>query len=171
MANTVPVQLSATVKDAFGQETSTRAYALVNPLTTLAVLEDIWHTWAGDLDQVTDGKITGGRILLPQPFDIFSGKANAVAGSRLEQAALFGYAVAGTDRRYSQVVPAIRNTALIGDRIDLTDADILVWITLWNNDLADLIYANDHEQPISAFLDAQLAFRRLRKQLQRSSKE
>jgi len=158
------------MRDALGTETSVRAYASVNPAATVLQLYDMWHNWCVLLDLISDAKIISGKVSIPEPWTIFDGKGDPLAGGRVEQVGLFTYSVVGTNKHYTTSVPAIGNGALIGDRIDLGDSSIISFTTLWENDEAVYIFSNENFQAINGFLEASIAFHKLRKQLQRSSR-
>jgi hypothetical protein len=179
MAITIPVEFSQTVVDEWGIEASTPAYAMIDGAMTVTQLVAQANTLVADLDAATGGQITKQRVtILPVlPGGI---KTGPVAGSRVEQTGLVGFGSVGatvtsaTDKRWSYAIPAIANTptVLSGDRIVLTGADpVGVLITLLTTVGTLIIWCNNHQQQITAFKDALIAFRKRRKQLQRSSFE
>lgn len=169
----VPVRVSATIVDEWGIEASTAMYATANDTQTLAGLDTEVSSWVTALDATTDGRIKAARVTL---FPALPGgiKASAVSGSRVEQTGELGFLATGSSKRYSAAIPALSNgaTVLAADRIVLTAADpIGVLIKILTTVGTVLSWCNEHYQLIASFIDALVAYRKKRKQLQRSSFE
>lgn len=169
----VPVRVSATIVDEWGIEASTAYYATADDTQTLAALDTEVNAWVTALDNATDGKIKQSRVTI---FPALPGgiKAAAAAGSRVEQTGELGFNAAGSTKRYSAAIPALSNgsTVLAADRIVLTVSDpIGVLINLLTTVGTVLHWCNEHYQAIQTFIDALVAYRKKRKQLQRSSFE
>lgn len=169
----VPVRVSATIVDEWGIEASTAMYATADDSQTLAGLDTEVNAWVTALDNATDGVIKQSRVTI---FPALPGgiKAAAAAGSRVEQTGELGFVATGSSKRYSASIPALSNgaTVLAADRIVLTVADpIGLLITILTTVGTVLHWCNEHYQQIQKFIDALVAYRKKRKQLQRSSFE
>lgn len=170
---TVPVRVSATIVDEWGIEAATAMYAQADDTQTLAGLDTEVGSWVSAVDAATDGYIKSARITL---FPALPGgvKASAAAGSRVEQTGELGFNAAGSTKRYSAAIPALSNgaTVLAADRIVLTVSDpIGLLIKILTTVGTVLTWCNEHYQLITKFIDALVAYRKKRKQLQRSSFE
>lgn len=169
----VPVRISATIVDEWGIEASTAFYAQADDTQTIAALGTEIASFLSALDGTTDGYLKGARItILPAlPGGV---KTAAATGSRVEQTGLLGFAVTGSSKRASFNVPAVSNgaTVLSGDRIVLTGVDpVGVLLAILTTVGTVLKWTNAHNQQITDFIDALVAFHKKRKQLQRSSFE
>ncbi len=169
----VPVRISATIVDEWGIEASTAFYADANDAETIAAMNTEVASWATAIDGVTAGYLKGIRVTLfpALPAGV---KTAAAAGSRVEQTAVLGFLSTGSSKRASFDVPAVSNgaTVMSGDRIVLTAVDpVGVLIAILTTVGTVLTWCNQHNQAITAFLDALVGFHKKRKQLQRSSFE
>jgi hypothetical protein len=167
----VPVEVSASIVDAWGIPASTVMYASADNTKTLADLETEMGSWVTALDNATDGVIKQARVTL---FPALPGGVKAAAGSRVEQTGVLGFLATGSDKRYSAAIPALSNgaTVLNGDRIVLTVTDpIGLLIKILTTVGTVLSWCNEHYQLIQKFVDALVSYRKKRKQLQRSSFE
>lgn len=174
---TVPVRLSATIKDSSGIDASTAFFAQADDTQTLAALDTEVAAWVTALDNCTDGVITEARATL---FPALPGgiKASAVTdsagGSDAEKIGLLGFAVSGTTKRYSVAIPAISNGATVvsNDRIVLTVTDpVGLLIKILTTVGTVLSWCSDHNQLLTKFVDALIAYRRKEKERRRSSFE
>ena len=169
----VPVRVSATIVDEWGIEGSTAFYATADDTQTIAGLDTEVNAWVTKLDGATDGVIKQARVTL---FPSLPGgiKATAASGSRIEQTGELGFLAAGSSKRYTAAIPALSNgaTVLAADRIVLTVSDpVGLLINLLTTVGTVLHWCNEHYQQIQKFIDALVAYRKKRKQLQRSSFE
>ncbi len=169
----VPVRISATIVDEWGIEASTAFYAQASDAETIAALDTEVSAWTTALDGVTNGYIKQVRVTL---FPTLPGgvKTAAATGSRVEQTAVLGFVSTGSSKRASFDVPAVSDgaTVLSGDRIVLTAVDpVGVLIAILTTVGTVLTWCNQHNQAITAFVDAMVAFHKKRRQLQRSSFE
>jgi hypothetical protein len=169
----VPVVVSATVADEWGITASSPFYANADDSKTIAALVTEMSDMITALDGTTDGVIKGVSLSI-KPALPGGIKTGAASGSRVEQTGLLGFKATGTSKRYSAAIPAVSNggTVLSGDRIVLTALDpVGVLITILTTVGTVLHWCNEHSQQIVSFLDALVAFRKKRKQLQRASFE
>lgn len=169
----VPVRISATIVDEWGIEASTALYATADDTQTLAGLDGEVNAFVTALDNSTDGVIKQARVTI-FPTLPTSVKAAALAGSRVEQTGELGFLATGSSKRYSAAIPALSNggTVLAADRIVLTVSDPIGLLIRILTTLGTVLHwTNEHYQEIQKFLDALVAYRKKRKQLQRSSFE
>lgn len=166
MAN-VQLNFSATVIDGLGTEASTLAYAEYVDTTTLATLATDLAAWVALVDNCIDGAIKSNHIRITPPV---TGTHKAPSGgtfvaSRVEQTAVLNFSNATTSKKYGQVLPSVRSDLLTTGKIDLTDTALGLLITL----LTSGPFTNAAAQALVALIDAIVAFRKRRKQLQRTS--
>jgi hypothetical protein len=170
MADTVPAQFSYTVEDELGVSATFLANALADPAATVTQLDTMWQTIGGLLDAITGGIIRGGHYRVMQ--DLTGGKSSAAAGSRVEQAGVFNFSVAGTSYKTGLMVPSLKNSAITADRIDLSNSDIAAFLAAIVAATAGVLeWTSENRQALIALVDAFLSFRTHRKQLVRVSFE
>jgi hypothetical protein len=87
--------------------------------------------------------------------------------SRVEQTGVLNFSNTATSRRYGQALPSIRSNLLTAGKIDLKDAALAALVAL----LTSGPFTNAAQQVLAALVDAIIAFRKRRKQLQRTSFE
>lgn len=179
MALTVPVEMSVTIVDEWGIDASAPYYAMVDPASTIGQVEAFLAQLVTSIDAASDGQITKNRLTLfpALPSGI---KSSPAVGSRVEQTGLLGFNSVGatvgsaTTKRFSETIPALSNgnTVLVGDRMVLTAADPIANLILLLTTISTiLVWCNNHSQQLTQFKDALVAFRKKRRQLQRSSFE
>lgn len=172
-----PVRISATIRDAWGIETSTVFSADADTSQEISALQSDVFALGLALDSITDGQITrlSCTIEMPIPIPASDMKTAPVAGSRVEQTGLLGFSATGSSKRYTAEIPALSNDpgVLVGDRIKLTPlypvSEFVV--TLFTTANLALTYTNEVYQPLIALTDAAVSTRKQRRQLQRSSFE
>jgi hypothetical protein len=168
---TVPLHFSATIVDGLGTKASAIAYLAPDDTATLATMRTDLDAWLAALDGVTDGVITGARIeltpQLPGGLGTMTSKGAAFTNSRVEQTAVINMKNATTSQKSGQAIPAFSDAAIAGGKVDLTNAAVGVIIAL----LGGGTYTNAATQVLTGVVDAILAFRKRRKELQRSSFE
>jgi len=170
MADTVPAQFSFTVEDEFGTKGVCLINSLIDPAATITDLDGVFANILGLLDSITGGKITQGHYrVLP----VISGvKTDPVAGSRIEQSAVFNFSASGTGYKQGVLVPSIANTVITAGKVDLTNADVIAFFTALTTAVVGVLeWTSANRQALLALLDALLSFRKHRKQLARSSFE
>lgn len=170
MADTVPAQFSFTLLDEFGTKGVCLVNALIDPAATITSLNAQWSNILGLLDLITSGQIIGSHYrVLPVITGV---KTAPVAGSRIEQSAVFNFSASGTGYKQGVLVPSIRNTMITAGKIDLTNADVIAFFTALVTAVAGVLeWTSANRQALLALLDALLSFRKHRKQLARSSFE
>jgi len=169
-----PAVLSATIVDKWGIEASAPFYALVDDSKTVAAMLAEADAFWSALDLCTDGYIRRVRLELVPAIPGGVKTAAVATGATVEQTGLLGFSATGTSKRYSGTIPAISDgaTVLSADRIVLNTVDpvgALIFILTTVGTV--LKWANEHNQQITAFVDALVSFRKKRKQLQRSGFE
>jgi len=172
---TIQLKASVTIVDEWGTEASTAMYAQASDTHTLASLDAEIADWITAIDAVTGGYIKAARVeIIPALPGGVKTAGQVVAGSRVEQNGGFGFEVSGTSKKYTTYIPALLDdsTVLNGDRIVLTStqpAGVLIAILTTVGTV--LTWLSEHNQQITGFIDAFVAFHKKRKQLQRSSYE
>jgi len=168
MALDTQVQLSYTYVDGLGIETSTVFYALVDGTQPISDLTAVWHDlWDAQFTLSSAASPRGKLTISMTPI----GGGTAAAVSRVEQCAVFGFAAAGSDKRWSAVIPGSNSARSPGGRIDLGFSGVTDFLLLLTGGTTGAAFTNDHFQLLTTFDDAFLAYRKKRKQLQRSSFE
>ena len=162
---TVQMVFSAHVVDKNGRSRSCHAYYQRADTTTLADLITALESFGVNIASMADGAVDRVSIRIEDtnwvPVSVQSG------GAPIEQTALLNFVATGSTRRWALAVPAISNDLIVGDRINLTSSELEVI-------LAEFVagsFTNEVYQPLTAFADALVSFRRDRKQLQRASFE
>lgn len=174
------VVFSATVRDGIGTKATARAYFASIDSQTITDLATAFADWLIALDALTDGIIDSYKMTIVPSRSFIDGvgaplKETFATGSmdacRVELTAVFGLSATGTDKRWSQDIPAFTTDALSGTRIVLADSGVTGLLGALTSDTATGHYTNDQGQALGAFLDVFLATRKQRRQLQRASFE
>lgn len=166
-----PVVISATIVDKDGIEASAPAYAQADDTKTLAALVTEANAYWTALDAVTDGFIRKVRIELVPPLPGGLKGAAVATGAPVEKNALLGFSASGTTKRYSLDIPAVSDSVESGNRLTLGSGALPTLIAILTTVGTVLKWCNDHNQQIANFVDALIAYRKKRKQQQRSSFE
>ena len=164
---TYGANFSATVVDGLGTEASTLAYVEYAGTETITNMIDDLNQWIADIDGCIDGAIKANHIKIT-PLVLGTHKAGTGAtfvASRVEQTAVLNFSNGTTNKKYGQVLPSVRSDLLTTGKIDLTDTAIQALIAL----LTSGAFTNAAQQALVALIDAIVAFRKHRKQLQRTS--
>ena len=161
-------QFSLTFRDGLGTEKATQAYLTLDDTRTLADLATAYQDWVTGIATISDARALRGQIKV-QPFFTFPATPN-LASSRVEQTGVLGFSEAGTDRKWSMEVPAVADTALNGDRIDLGNTDVTALIAIMTSYIG-ATFVSSHGIALTGLADAFVSFHKARKQLQRSSFE
>lgn len=171
MANDTYGLLSYTIQDRFGTKTTTQLPVLVEASTmTVAGLKTLWTTGGTDLDAVIDGQIIGGRVNLEFPAD-GAWKDAPGADSFDERTGVMNYSNATTKYKFGIKIPSISNDVLANGKIDLSNTDIETLIVFLTTAFTHGVFVNDGQHALIALVDAFLAARKYRRQLDRSSFE
>lgn len=171
MANTQYAIFSYSMIDELGTKTSMSIPAMVDPTTgTPAALKTEWLALGGQFDALIGAQVTGGSVsvaLKPDP----GWKTAPIAGSRVEQTALLNFTNATSKYKFGVDVPALRDTAIAGGKVDLTTSIVTDVITSLLTAFTGGVFTNTSQYPLTALADALLSFRKRRQQLSRSSFE
>jgi hypothetical protein len=172
MAYTQEAQFSFTLQDELGTTASMTIYSLLDPTKTIANLVTDWQAWATLITAITGAKILHGtsRVVLTPTADQSS---KPVAGSRVEQTAVFDFPNASNPRLFGEALPALLDTKISGGSINLADTDVAAFTTAMHSASGTAASEPTSNQflVLQALHDAFLSFRKRRKQLTRSSYE
>lgn len=165
----VPLHFSATVVDGLSTEASTIAYGLYPDSTTIAELVTALNGWVTDVDACIDGAIIRNHIELTPGLvgGIKAPTGATFVASRVEQTAVLNFSNADSPHKFGQALPSVRSALLTNGKIDLGDTAMAALIAL----LTSGAFTNTAQQALVALVDAIVAFRKRRKQLQRTSYE
>ncbi len=162
MANLV---YSFQVSDADGNRTAVTVYAK-HASATLAQLQ----TWGTDLsdviDAALDGKVEKASLLVD--IALGSPKADAVAGSNIQETALLTFDCTGTPYNFSLDFPAWIQSGFSGKSVDETNAayqalrDYLITVT------NTIVGADRYGNALASVSKARKTFRKFRKQAARA---
>lgn len=156
----VGVDFTATITDGLLTPAKVAAYLSVPDSTSLATLIAELDTWAGAIDACVDGALSDVRaavIPLSPPAGLKGPTGATWLASRVEQTGILNFSATGSDRRYGQALPSVRNTAIVSGKLNLSDAQIAALITLLTNPAN--LYTNRALQQLEAALDAFISFR------------
>ena len=167
MALSSRVRLSYTWRDGFGTEASTVFPMRVDGTNSWGTIATLWDNLYSLLLPLSNAAIVRGTTWSPEIFDPLT----PGAASRVEQGGVFNFGALGTDKRWGPAIPAINPNVLVGDRIDLTNANVAAFLAFMEDQGAGSIngMTNDHDQFLTVLRDTFLSTRKHRKQLQRSS--
>lgn len=162
---------SFTLKDELGVTGSMVVYADVNDASVPADLAADWQTLATAIDAASGCKITHGRVTLLEAMT--GGKGTPAAGSRIEQSAVLNFGNAATTRRQGIVLPGVKDALIVNDRLVVASGALQTLINLLSagTALAKSTPANAAYQAATTLIDAFLAFRKRRRQLERATIE
>lgn len=166
-----PTIFSFTIEDAKGVKATHNIFTSYDgATTTVNGLITALNTYGGVLDAITDGQIIDTRLIIPLAPD-GAWKTAPVAGSNVEQTGLFNFSQAGSKYKQGEDVPAISASVLVGGRINLTNADIISWLSALTGGLGTVGVVSKFANDLVALVDALVTFRKHRRQLDRVSYE
>jgi hypothetical protein len=170
MAATGTFSLSLLLKDEFGIKATAPVYVKADTTNTLDEIALYAVDYAQTADLVTGAVIDGVEVrLIVNPSGL---KTTPVSGDRVEQTGLFNLkADTEPNRRDGYDLPAIRDSVLAGDRIDLSNSAVAALVTFLHTAAGLIIPVTPWGIVLSVLADAVLTFRKHRKQLTRSSFE
>lgn len=165
-----PTVFSYTLRDQLGTEASTLIYVDYDgAVETENALAGSWAAYGAALDAASGAQIIKGHILIPQNAD-GAWKTSPAAGSRVEQNAIINFRATGSSKRQGFSVPALLNTLISSDgKVNTTSGALHDLIALILGGFGTVDAANALGTLIVAFTDAFLAFRKHRKQLEKST--
>lgn len=119
------------------------------------------------LDLVTDAKITKIRLtlLIPLPGGI---KASAVSASDVEETGLITYAASGTSNAYGVDIPAIPNSKLTGNQVNLAETDVAAFTAYLNTPSNSIVGTDRYANAIVSATRGSKTFRKSRRALRRA---
>jgi len=160
---TIQMVFSARLVDVNGRARACTAYYSRADTTTLAQLITALEGFAADVIGMTDAGIKNLSATIEDAGYI----TDSIGDSPIEQTGVLNFYNTVNNRRWGFAIPALGSRVLVGDRINLLDADVELVLA----EFTAGSFTNDHAQPLSALADAFVSFRKDRKQLQRSSLE
>jgi hypothetical protein len=167
MAN-VAMDLSFSLVDELGTNSTARFPGTISDATTLAELDTYVATVAGSLDAVTGAKITAIRAsITPSTSGL---KGSPVAGSRVEQTAVINLGTAETAYRFGVAIPAVRDSLISAGRLT-TGGAVGTLVAELIDSAAVIQFTNHVGQSLIGVIDYVLSFRKRRKSLIRTSFE
>jgi hypothetical protein len=158
-----------TVLDELGEKLTFDFHVLLDDTVNLGTILASLGGTATEVDNITGGQITRTRLVVDVPPAGLKGAP--VAGSRVEQNALFNVTNTVNQGHYAQNVPSLNDTMIVAGKVNLADANIIAFITGLTTAFGGGQFSNPAYQPISGLADVSLAFRRRRHQLSRISME
>ena len=165
------VQFSITFQDGLGTKQAAQSYLQFPETLTLNDLWLAFNSWYQDVAGITNGHVVAGLIrVIPTITPLGPGDPS----SRVEQVGVFNFKAAGSDKRWALNVPCLAPDVLVGDRIDLSQSDVINLVQTMIGSISlgtGVLVTNSHGQTITALADAFVATHRARRQLQRSSFE
>lgn len=167
-----PVRLSYTLRDSEGIEGSECFYGSAADAALVSDVATEWQALATQLDAITDAKIVHGEACIV--LNMTGGKGAPTADSRLEEVGIFNFGATGTTRRNGFDVLALSDTVRvtgIPNKIDLANAAVAAFFGALAATGGLVRFTNAYGQPLTVLIDALLAFRKRRGQLQRASFE
>ena len=166
------VQFSITFRDGLGTERATQAYLQFPETLTLNDLWLAFNQWYQSTSSLSDAHVSAGLIRVIPTLTPLSSPDQA--RSRVEQTGVLNFLATGSDKRWGMAIPGVSPNVMTGDRVDLSNSAVIHLLEIMTgaiNSGTSVAFTNSHNQPITAFVDALVSFRKKRKQLQRSSFE
>lgn len=121
------------------------------------------------VDNLTDGKVVEARVTIPiVPTGV---KAAPVADSTVERTGLFTYSQDNSSYVQSFDIPAFKNSAITGGKIDETNAQFVAWNLQVVDPAAQFRSVSKFANAILARLSTKLTFRKHRRARIKSSYE
>jgi hypothetical protein len=174
MPDTQQARVSFSILDGLGTRASTTFYAMLDPTKTIGDLAQAVADLETLVNNVIRGEIVSGSATL-----MVGGAGSADPNSRVEQNALFQFAVPTSGRTHGVAIPALGDDKITAGRVDMTegnDPDLLadaitgnvvssvgpVTVGIWTS--SDFLALGD-------LLAAELSFRKHRRQLGRESRQ
>ena len=165
-----PYVFSYTFLDVNSVKAAIAYYYYPTAPTTVKVADVVtdWVSLGTALDNASNGRILGGRILLPQAAD-GGWKDTPVAENDLSDVIIVNMNVDASRYPWAAEVPNLKDAELSGGRVNLTQADILALTALLASGGASGAFTNTANQQLAGVRDAFQADRKHRKQLRARS--
>lgn len=144
-------------------------YVEASDTQTLAQANTAWGAWATQIDALTDGIITAGRVTLNP--DLPTGLKSTPGTALWEQGAVFNFLHAGSNKRAGFFIPALKAAAISGGKVLLTQTDVAALLASAVGAVLGGNYAAASFQILSTFSDVFLSTRKRRRQQRAHSYE
>ena len=158
------LQYSVTMQDSVGAEASTYTGVSLVDTTTLATLEVDYGVWESAVAAASDCLAIRGSIRI-LPDSLYSNEGAPQADSSVEKVAIVNLLTAESPHRQGFEVPGLAAALLTGRTIKVDTGALRTLIDLMKTSP----YTNPYAQLYTAFSDVFLAFRKRRKQTERST--
>lgn len=158
------LQYSVTVQDSVGAEASTYTGVSLVDTTTLATLQTDYLAWETAVANASDCLAIRGSIRMI-PDALYTVDGTPVADSSVEKVAIVNLLTAESPHRQGFEVPGLAAALLTGRQIKVDTGALRVLIDLMKTSP----FTNPYAQLYTAFSDVFLAFRKRRKQTERST--
>ena len=158
------VQYSLTLQDSVGAEASTYTGASLVDTTTMATLEADYLAWQTAVANASDCLAVRGAIRII-PDALYTVDGTPVADSSVEKMAIVNFKTAESPHRQGFEVPGLAAALLTGRQIKVDTGALRELIDLMKGSP----FTNPYAQLYTAFSDVFLAFRKRRKQTERST--
>lgn len=129
MAASQHIHFSATIRDEAGIKASKTSQLFIDPAQTVTQMVTAINAWLLALDAITGGQIVRASIGIPLGT-LPAVKGAAVAGSEVQEVAVFNFPQTGLATHYGDDVPAFLETLEVNERPDLTNAAVQAYIAL-----------------------------------------
>jgi hypothetical protein len=150
------------VQDALGLRSANPIYFEITDSQTIAQALSEASTYAGLVNAVTDGVVA--RVSLSLDVAALpSAGSKPLSTARVSNVAVFDYIAAATRRIWGQVVPAIAQSKLSGNRINNADSDVAALIGFTAGTAAPYQATDPDSQALTDFKDSFLGVRKHRR--------
>lgn len=164
------VLLSIAQEDYLGVPVSHDIFLKVADTTTLATLASTIQEYQVLYDGITGAKLTASTAKVDVP--IAGGcKASPVSGDENEMTGLFNMHQGTSKYKYGIDVPGIKTALITNGKIDLTNANIVSWLTWLTSAHTTITVVSKFLLALGGLIDALISFRKHRKAENRRSVE
>jgi hypothetical protein len=170
MANTVPGTFSVRLLDAFGTVSAARQFALLDPTASINDVITAYTAWRTTLGNLTDSGQTAWRVSFDPSLSTDAFASSPYPTARNEQTGLFSF-VTPSGRRSTSVIPGLTEDAMVNGKINLSYGNVATFLARAVLTGQPVVYASGHNELLTALHSTAVSYRKLRKQLQRSSFE
>lgn len=151
--------VSFRLRDANGAKASAPFNVIVDDSQTLLVQLNDVQNFAAALDAITGAVIE--EVVYSVSYVPTAVKTDPDANVDITQTATFNFSQAnGNPYQTPQVVPAIKDTLVVGGAIDLTDTDVQAFVTFLKNGHTALRVVSKALNALVDLLDALFSFRK-----------
>jgi len=148
--------ISYTVVDVAGTRSQVHLYAPSG--STVAQLQALSDEVVAALDEIIAGQVISANLnlALTLPGTL---KLTPLAGHYVQMGANFGFNALGTAYRHSIRVPSILESLVVGDEVDLTDADVTAFVDAIVDPAATTKPSDRHGADLTGVINAPVTFR------------